>query len=240
MGVIFLFILYLLILVAQITFLVISIRNKKNSNWICLFILEIVSVLLSMGLLIYYNRLPGYGFMPGLSHLGEIILNAGMILLSGLMLFISVCSKIVIFELNLRKENKNYVSPVCLILATSLIFVGVLATGYEILYNIDLEKTNGTVVSIASSSHWGDNVEEVTIEYVIDGEKYEDTIISHNNKIGDSVDIYYNKYNSSYSITFKENTKGIYIPAYLMGVLVVIFRFKDGINKKEAKLNEKK
>ena len=34
-------------------------------------------MLVSIGLMIYYNNLPGYGFMPGLSYLGEVLFSFG-------------------------------------------------------------------------------------------------------------------------------------------------------------------
>ena len=70
----FLLITYIVILIFQIILFVITIRKKNKKNlWRILFSAELISLLISIGLMIYYNNLPGYGFMPGLTYLGEVL-----------------------------------------------------------------------------------------------------------------------------------------------------------------------
>lgn len=66
----FLLITYIVILILQIILLVITIRKKTKKLWRTLFSIELIPMLISIGLMIYYNNLPGYGFMSGLSYLG--------------------------------------------------------------------------------------------------------------------------------------------------------------------------
>ena len=59
MEIIFLLIIYPLILIAQIAFLAVAIMKKRNSNWISLFIFDVLSILSATYLGIYYGRAPG-------------------------------------------------------------------------------------------------------------------------------------------------------------------------------------
>lgn len=60
----FLLIAYIVILILHIILLVITIRKKTKKLWRTLFSIELIPMLISIGLMIYYNNLPGYGFMP--------------------------------------------------------------------------------------------------------------------------------------------------------------------------------
>ena len=60
----FLLITYIVIFIFQIILFVITIRKKKKKLWRILFSAELIPLLISIGLMIYYNDLPGYGFMP--------------------------------------------------------------------------------------------------------------------------------------------------------------------------------
>lgn len=229
MKTIFLFILYLLVLVAQIAYLAVAIKRKKSSTWIGLFIFEILSVIFAAGLFAYSVRITSFGFVGDLIKSAVSIL---MLLSYMLTLFISACAKIVTFELDLKRQNKNYVNPFCLILATCFMFVGIFTSGYELLHNFDLEKTKGTVLTIEP---WIELIQVSTIEYDVDDDKYEDKIITRNEKVGDKIDIYYHKYSSNYNLAYPINEKIVYIPSYIMGVCIIIFRLVNGFNKKEEK-----
>ncbi len=85
----FLLITYILILILQIILLVIAIRKKKL--WGMLFSIEVIPMVIAIGLTIRYNNLPGYGFMPGLSYLGEVLFSFGATILYGINFLISVC-----------------------------------------------------------------------------------------------------------------------------------------------------
>ena len=84
------------ILIFQIILFVISIRKKTKKLWRILFSAELVPLLISIGLMIYYNDLPGYGFMPGLTYLGEILFSLGAVVLYCISFLISICSYIAI------------------------------------------------------------------------------------------------------------------------------------------------
>lgn len=87
----FLLITYIVILILQIILLVISIRKKTKKFWRTLFSIELISMLIAIGLMIYYNSLPGEGFMPGLTYLGEMLFSFGAAILYGISFLISIC-----------------------------------------------------------------------------------------------------------------------------------------------------
>ena len=91
----FLLITYIAILILQIILLVISIRKKTKKLWRILFSIELIPMFISIGVMIYYNNLPGYGFMPGLSYLGEVLSSFGAAVLYGISFLVSICSRIV-------------------------------------------------------------------------------------------------------------------------------------------------
>ena len=88
----FLLITYIATLIFQIILFVISIRKKTKKLWRILFSAELIPLLISIGLMIYYNNLPGYGFMPGL----EVLFSFGAVVLYCISFLISICSYIAI------------------------------------------------------------------------------------------------------------------------------------------------
>ena len=91
----FLLITFIEILILQIILLVITIRKKTKKLWRILFSIELIPMFISIGVMIYYNNLPGYGFMPGLSYLGEVLSSFGAAVLYGISFLVSICSRIV-------------------------------------------------------------------------------------------------------------------------------------------------
>lgn len=87
----FLLLFYLIIFVVEIVLLVKSIKNQNKKLWGALIILEIFSVVGSIILYNYYESLPGYGMMPGLSYFGESLLSFGMAIIYSITFFITIC-----------------------------------------------------------------------------------------------------------------------------------------------------
>ena len=90
----FLLITYIVIFTFQIILFVITIRKKTKKLWRILFSSELIPLLISIGLMIYFNNLPG--FMPGLTYLGEILFSFGAVVLYCISFLISICSYIAI------------------------------------------------------------------------------------------------------------------------------------------------
>lgn len=84
---------YIVLLIWQLVWLVQAIRSNKG--WKALLVLEIASVILALGLMWYYDTLPGYGLMPGWAYFSEVFrslvfgcLYCAMILISVLCAFL--------------------------------------------------------------------------------------------------------------------------------------------------------
>lgn len=92
----FLLMTYIIILKFQIILFVIAVSKKIKKLWWILFSAELIPLLISIELMIYYNNLPGYGFMPGLTYLGEVLFSFGAGVLYCISFLISICSCIVI------------------------------------------------------------------------------------------------------------------------------------------------
>ncbi|MDE5776997.1 MAG: hypothetical protein K2I10_00565, partial [Lachnospiraceae bacterium] len=76
------------------------IRKKKQKYWLYTSIIAIIASLAAIGIMFYYDSLPGYGMMPGLTYFNEFmysllasIIFAGMFLLSLLSKIISIIIK---------------------------------------------------------------------------------------------------------------------------------------------------
>lgn len=92
---IFLLIVYILILILQVYLLVSSIRKKTKESWLTLFLSEVIPMFIAFMLANYYDNLPGSGFMPGFTYMGEILFSYSAAIIYGIILFISVFSFIV-------------------------------------------------------------------------------------------------------------------------------------------------
>ena len=91
---------YIFLLALQVLSLILAIRRKSKRYWISLFILEAVSAVLAWRLGVWFDGLPGYGMMPGLTYLTETLLSYGAAILYCGMLATSAILWIV-----LKKKN---------------------------------------------------------------------------------------------------------------------------------------
>lgn len=86
-----LFIAYIAIFILQIALLVLSLLKKTKKLWISLFLSEIIPMITAFVLMRYYDSLPGYGFMPGLTYIGEVLFSLGAAVIYAISLFVSLC-----------------------------------------------------------------------------------------------------------------------------------------------------
>ena len=83
--------LYFLLLIWQLVWLVQALRSNKG--WKALMVLEIASLTLALGLMWYYDTLPGYGMMPGWAYFSEVFRSLVFGCVYGIMTLISaVCA----------------------------------------------------------------------------------------------------------------------------------------------------
>lgn len=89
-------ILYILLLAIQVVSFVLAIRRNSKKHWILLFVLETLSALLAWRLGIWFDGLPGYGIMPGLTYFFETLFSYGAAILYCGMLAVSAVTGILL------------------------------------------------------------------------------------------------------------------------------------------------
>ena len=203
-----LLILYLLGFVFQIILLVKSIKKKEKKYWIMVFGLEIIFIII----------------MPGLTYFGETLLSFGANTIYYIMLFITMLAKIITFEREQKRQGKKYANPFLLIIALIFIIIGIISLYNEIRYNWDKKETIGTVIKFTTIGY---TEPEPVISFNVEGKEYEDDAIISNVEVGDNVKVYYYSKGDSYHITpYLANNKIIYIPSFIIGLLIIFFRFR--------------
>ena len=101
-------IILLIIYIAILIFLIVNFVQclKNKSKWSRLFIFEAISTIVSAILLIYYDNLPGNGFMPGLTYIGEVLFSFGAMVLYSVMLSITLIMKLTMYLLKKGTRKK--------------------------------------------------------------------------------------------------------------------------------------
>jgi hypothetical protein len=75
-------ILYIFLLLLQVALLILAICRRTIGYRFTSLIASLLSAALTWGLGAYYDSLPGYGFMPGLTYFAEALLGYGTALIS--------------------------------------------------------------------------------------------------------------------------------------------------------------
>lgn len=140
-------IIYILAFIIQIVCLVKCIKNKLK--WSILIFFEIISIITAMFLMNYYESLPGSGFMPGLTYLGEILGSFASMILYIAMLIITLIIKIIIFLINKKKEGKDYfpkIKFIIRILAIIIVLFGITLRISCAIHDYNICKVSAIVV----------------------------------------------------------------------------------------------
>lgn len=221
--------------IIQIIMLAKAIKKKEKKYWISGFCLEFFSIILSLVLLYYYDCLaPRGGFMPGLEYLGEELTCIGAGFLYAIMLYITIIARIIVYEKCQKSEGKKSVNPFRLIMAFTLIIIGMICLSIEIKDNFGKVGTTGTVIDF-EEIRAGEGMEYwPVIQFSVDGQEYQDSYPMSNAEIGDTVKIYYSVYDNYNISRHLANNKMIWIPAILIGIFIIFFRFKDNIMKRKT------
>ena len=220
-------ILCLALFIMQIVMLVKAIKKKEKKYWIGDFCLEIFTALLTLAMLYYYDKLaPRGGFMPGLDYLGQELTCMGILILSLIMLCITMIAGIIVFENTRKAEGKKSANPLRLIIAAVFIMIGIVCLFAEIKDNYGKIATTGTVVGYNAVKNGPDYEYWPIIEFNVDGVTYQDDYPAQDLEIGDILDIYYLIYDDYRVSLFYSNYKPVYIPAFVIGLLIIFFRFK--------------
>lgn len=228
------FIICLALFIIQIFMLVKSIKKIEKKYWISSFCLEIISIIMSLALLYYYDCLaPRGGFMPGLEYLGEELTCMGAGFLYAIMLYITLIARIIVYEKRQKSEGKKSANPFRLIIAFTLIIIGIICLFIEIKDNFGKVETTGTVIDFEEKRNGGGIEYWPIIQFSVDGQEYKDDYPMSHAEIGDTVKIYYSVYDNYLISRHLTNYKMIWIPAILIGIFIIFFRFKDDITKEK-------
>ena len=92
--------LYISLLAIQVLSFILAIRRKSKRYWVSLFVLESVSAVLAWRLGVWFDGLPGYGIMPGLTYLSEILFSYGAAVIS-----LGIAALSAILWIILKKKN---------------------------------------------------------------------------------------------------------------------------------------
>lgn len=93
---------YIVMVLLQALFLFWNLRHPVAARWKSLFLIQFLSFGGALILAFHYNSLPGHGFMPGLTYLGEIVFSIGAAIVYGILLAFSL----IIGHLSRRKHKK--------------------------------------------------------------------------------------------------------------------------------------
>ncbi len=91
-----LLILYLLVFIIEIFLLVKFIKSKQNKYFFINIILEICFIIISAITFIYYDNLPGYGLMPGLTYFSHFMYSFLSCIINIIMLAVTVFLKLIL------------------------------------------------------------------------------------------------------------------------------------------------
>lgn len=189
-------IIYILAFIIQIVCLVKCIKNKLK--WRILIIFEIISIFTAMLLMNYYDSLPGSGFMPGLTYLGEVLGSFASMILYIAMLIITLIIKIIIFLINKKKQGKDYFPKIKFIIrifAIIAVLIGIISTIGTAIHNYNTCKVSATIVDNVEDEGWYHPV----VQFDVNGTTYTVTATNHGSGAKYSLDkemvVYYNKNN---------------------------------------------
>ena len=100
-------VIYIAIFISQIVLLVFSVRRKSAKLFALLFLSEIIPLVIAYVLMRYFDNLPGYGFMPGFTYLGEILASLGAVILYATAIVASLLVLLIMFIIKKRKQKKT-------------------------------------------------------------------------------------------------------------------------------------
>ena len=168
----------------------------------------------------YYNCLPGYGFMPGLSYFGEVLFSFCASVLYGAAFISSACIFIVI------EEKKKKVTPFLALAGFLFLVLGTYYLGDEISHNYNKTKSTGTIIRLEEVHTGGGTEQWPVIEFTVGEERYQDEYpMFEGAVVGKEITIYYYPQGDTYKcILSKTDNKLIYIPAFLFGSLFWFMR----------------
>lgn len=223
---IILLIIYILSSAFLIRTLVRCFKNKEK--WWKLFIYEIIAISISAFLGLYFDSLPGGGFMPGFDYMGEVLTSYAATIIFVIITAITVVSKTIIFLQEKKKQDKKYFSRINLAISIILFIIGTFFLIDDIKNDINVRKVEAIIVSYTENEY---GYERPVVQYSVDGETYE-TMIDvftkeiKNSGLNDKVKIYYDKTNPS-QLGYLSDYEIFYLPCFLVSIILFIVARKN-------------
>lgn len=215
-------ILFIVYIAAFIFMIITSVRCfKGKTKWLKLFLLEILSLVVSALLLTYYGHLPGYGFMPGLTYLGEILVSYIAMMVYAILLALTAFIRILLYLIAKKKEGKNYFPMIAIVIALILLIPGIDYFVIDMRENLSTAKTDATIVGYKDNEY---GYERPIVRYQVGGNTYEAMIAVLDDRIksstiGDELPIYYNKKDPS-QLVYLSSFEIIYVPCLFISIIL--------------------
>lgn len=223
-----LLVIYILLSIFLIKTLVRCFKNKEK--WWKLFIYEILALALSAFLCIYFDNLPGSGFMPGLTYLGEVLISYGAIILFAVILAVTAISKTVIFLHDTKKQDRRRLSRIYLVVSGIICIFGIALVIEDLSNDIYVKKVEATIIGYVENEY---GYERPIVQYRVDGETYEAmievfTMEIKNSGINDKVTIHYDKRDPS-QLGYLSYYESLYIPLFLVSIILFIVAWRHRV-----------
>lgn len=171
--------------------------------------------------MVYYDNLPGYGFMPGFTYLGEFLASFVAMIVYAVLLALTTFIRILLYLIAKKKEGKNYFPLIAMVISLILLIPGV---GYfipDLQENLSTAKTDAVIVGYQDNEY---GYERPVVSYQVDGNTYEAMIDVLNDRIkastiGDSLPICYDKKEPS-QLVYLSGYELIYVPCLFISIVL--------------------
>ena len=223
----------LILFVVYIAALILMIRTfircmKHRSKWRKLFVTEIAFLLISNRLMVYYDSLPGYGFMPGLTYLGEFLVSYIAMIVYAILLALTTFIRILLYLIAKKKEGKNYFPMIAIVIALILLIPGICYFVMDMQENLNTAKTDAIIVGYEDNEY---GYARPIVSYQVDGNTYEAMIDVLNDRIkastiGDSLPICYDKKEPS-QLVYLSSFELIYVPCLFISIVLFFLAIRQ-------------
>jgi len=210
-----------IVVIFQIVFLIKCFKHKMK--WIHCALFEIISIIISIGLIFFYMSLPSDGFMFGVGYEEETLALLIGGFASFVMLTVTVLSVTLLFLIKEKKAGKNHFPTILVILSVILIIRGLISLTLDIQNDLSVGKTTATVIDNTVDSA---NREQLIVSYEVNGTFYKRTVSaltpnSRHSKNVDEIEVLYNKNNPRQYAAYSDFEK-TYIPCFIISIIFLL------------------
>lgn len=196
---------------------------KRKTEWNALFKYEVIALILTILLMLYYSNLPGVGFAPGLTYFGEEFINLCALFVYIGFLVITFVTRFILILFENKKTRKNSIFKLMVLIAKILLAFGILTLGIEQIQYLDIEEIDATIID------YNEYYSAPIVEYTVDNQTYSKMIYRStneidNSKLNDKVKVYYDK-NSPSDLVYPDSYNDFYIPCIVISIILFVIVF---------------